>query len=97
MLPEFKKAPQAVLRYGLDLKKWLAPDDIVTTATATLVENESSVALAEAEPVIATDGRSVSIQLEGGADGERVRVRLQWTTATGDTDARTFLVAVQNR
>ena len=97
MLPEFKKAPQAVLRYGLDLKKWLAPDDVVVGATATLVDNESTVELAEAEPQIDASGTSVTVQLQGGAHGERVRVRLQWTTATGDTDARTFLIVVQDR
>ena len=97
MLPEFKKAPQAVLRYGLDLKKWLAPDDVVVSAVAVLVDNESSVELAEAEPQIDASGTAVTVQLQGGADGERLRVRLQWTTSIGDTDARTFLIVVQDR
>ena len=97
MLPEFKKAPQAVLRYGLDLKKWLAPDDVVVSAVAVLVDNESSVELAEAEPQIDASGTAVTVQLRGGADGERLRVRLQWTTSIGDTDARTFLIVVQDR
>ena len=97
MLTEFRKAPQAVLRYGLELKKWLAPDDVVVGAVAELVDNESSVELAEPEPMIDASGTSVTVLLRGGAPGERVRVRLQWTTSIGDTDARTFLIVVQDR
>lgn len=97
MLTEFKKTPHAVLRYGFDLRKWLAPEDFVVSATAELVENESTVELAEAEPVIDESATAVTIQLRGGDPGEKVRVRLAWTTSIGDIDARTFLVAVQDR
>ena len=97
MQPEFKKTPHAVLRYGFDLRKWLAPEDFVVSATAELVENESSVALNEPEPLVDETGKAVTIQLSGGEPGEKVRVRLAWTTSIGDIDARTFLVAVQDR
>lgn len=97
MLKEFKKTPAAVLRYGFDLKSWLSPGDIVVSATAQLLDGNTAVELAEPEPQIAADGASVTIQLSGGAVDDRVRVRLTWTTAHGNIDARAFLITVQDR
>lgn len=97
MLKEFKKTPAAVLRYGFELQSWLAPGDVVVAATAELLDSNTAVELAEPEPVIAADGASVTIQLRGGAVDDRVRVRLTWTTAHGDIDARAFLITVQDR
>jgi hypothetical protein len=97
VLKEFKKTPAAVLRYGVDLKSWLTPGDVVVAATAELLDANTAVELAEPEPRIAADGASVTMQLKGGEVKDRVRVRLTWTTAEGDIDARDFLITVQDR
>ena len=97
MLEEFKKTPAAVLRYGFDLQRWLAPGDVVVAATAELLDGNTAVELAEPEPLIAADGAAVTVQLKGGAVDDRARVRLTWTTAQGDIDARDFLITVQDR
>jgi hypothetical protein len=97
VLKEFKKMPLAVLRYGFDLKNWLSPGDVVVAATAELLDANTAVELAEPEPRIAADGASVTVQLQGGEIDDRVRVRVTWTTASGDIDARSFLITVQDR
>lgn len=96
MLKEFTKDPAAVLAYGLNLKDWLAPGDLVAEATAELLD-ATGVEKVDPNPTIENDGTAVAIRLRGGVTGDRVRVRITWTTAAGDTDARTFLVSVKSR
>ena len=86
----FLKDPNAVLDYSIEWSKWLAGDQIQTSAWSV------------SDPVIeaTNDSRTATrttVWLSGGAAGQAYTVTNHITTSGGRTDERSFLVQVQDR
>jgi hypothetical protein len=86
----FLKDPDAVLDYSIEWSKWLAGDQIQTSTWSV------------SDPVIEATNDSntatrTTVWLLGGRAGQSYTVTNRITTLGGRTDARSFLVQVQDR
>ena len=86
----FLKDPDAVLDYSVDWSKWLAGDQIGTSAWSV-----SDLAL-EATDESNTTTRT-TVWLSGGTVGQSYTVTNCITTSGGRTDERSFITQVQDR
>jgi hypothetical protein len=85
----FTKDPHAVLDYTIDWTRWLAGDQIATSAW-----------LVPAGLTKVGDSKSASsatVWLSGGTAGEAYIVTSRITTAGGRTEDRSFTVRVEER
>ena len=86
----FLKDPNAVLDYSIEWSKWLAGDQIATSAWTA-----SDPALE-----ITADSNTATratVWLSGGAVGQSYAVTNLITTVGGRTDERSFIIQVQDR
>lgn len=86
----FIKGPDAVLDYSVDWSKWLAGDQIQTSAWSV------------SDPAIeATDDSNTptraTVWLAGGVAGQSYTVTNRITTSGGRTDDRSLVIQVQDR
>ena len=86
----FIKDPDAVLDYSVDWSKWLAGDQIQTSAWSV------------SDPAIEATGDSntptrTTVWLAGGVAGQSYTVTNRITTSGGRTDDRSLVIQVQDR
>ena len=86
----FLKDPDAILDYSVDWSKWLAADQIETSAWFV------------SDPALETTDDSktttrTTVWLAGGVAGQSYTVTNRITTAGGRTDDRSFVIQVQDR
>jgi len=86
----FIKDPDAVLDYSVDWSKWLAGDQIQTSAWTV-----SDPGLEAAED--SNTGTRATVWLSSGAVGQSYTVTNRITTSGGRTDERSFAIQVQDR
>lgn len=86
----FTKDPDAVLDYSIEWSKWLAGDQIQTSAWS--VSDPGLEAAGDSNtPTRAT------VWLSGGVAGQSYSVTNRITTSGGRTDDRSFVIQVQAR
>lgn len=78
-LGTIEKAPADVLDYDVEFAGWLAVDDIVDAASATIADST-----AEVDAVDVSDDR-IKVWISGGADGDNGTLTLTATTSGGRT------------
>jgi hypothetical protein len=86
----FIKDPDAVLDYSVDWSKWLAGDQIETSAWS--VSDPALEATDESNTTTRT-----TVWLSGGAVGQSYTVTNCITTTGGRTDERSLVIQVQDR
>ncbi|HZT32755.1 MAG TPA: hypothetical protein VFA33_22900 [Bryobacteraceae bacterium] len=86
----FIKDPDAVLDYSVDWSKWLAGDQIQTSAWS--VSDTALQATDESNTLTRT-----TVWLSGGVAGQPYTVTNRITTSSGRTDDRSFIIQVQDR
>jgi hypothetical protein len=86
----FIKDPDAVLDYSVDWSKWLAGDQIETSAWFI-----SDPALQSADD--SNTATRTAVWLSGGMAGLSYTVTNRVTTAGGRADERSFVIQVQDR
>ena len=86
----FIKDPDAVLDYSVDWSKWLAGDQIQTSAWSV-----SDPTLEAADD--ANTGTRTTVWLSGGTVNQSYTVTNRITTSEGRTDDRSFVIQVQDR
>jgi len=87
----FTKDPIAVLDYSIEWSKWLAGDQIQTSAWS--VSDPAIQAANDSNTATRT-----TVWLSGGASGQPYTVSNRITTSGGRTDERSFVIqVVQNR
>ena len=89
-MTSFIKDPNAVLDYSIEWSKWLAGDQIQTSAwtvsdPAVEAANDSNTAT------------RTTVWLSGGFAGQSYTVANKITTTGGRTDERSFTIQVQDR
>jgi len=86
----FTKDPDAVLDYSIEWSKWLAGDQIQTSAWSV-----SDPALEAAED--SNTATRTTVWLSGGTVGQLYIVTNRITTSGGRTDERSFVIQIQGR
>ena len=86
----FIKDPDAVLDYSIEWSKWLAGDQIQTSAWSV-----SDPALEAADD--SNTATRTTVWLSGGVAGQSYTVTNRITTSGGRTDDRSFVVQVEDR
>jgi len=86
----FLKDPDAVLDYSVDWSKWLAGDQIQTSAWTV-----SDPAIEAADD--STTATRTTVWLSGGTAGQSYTVTNRIITSGKRTDERSFVIQVQDR
>ena len=86
----FIKDPDAVLDYSIEWSKWLAGDQIQTSAWSV-----SDPAIEAADD--SNTATRTTVWLSGGVAGQSYTVTNRITTSGGRTDDRSFVVQVEDR
>jgi hypothetical protein len=95
------KSPDSNIQYGLDFTEYLNSGDTILSATATLstvVGDTAPLAFPtnEATDVYITSAL-VNVRVEGGSIGNIYTVKITIITTQGDTDSRSFRIAVKEK
>ena len=80
---EKTKAAGATLDYGFLWIDWLEPDETVESSTWSVSEG---VTLSNAQ--ITEDGKTTSVMVSGGSDGQRYKLTNTITTSSGRIEQR---------
>jgi len=86
----FTKDPDAVLDYAIEWSRWLAGDQIETSAWSV---SDSTLEAANDS----NTATRATIWLSGGVSGQSYTVTNRITTSGGRTDERSFVIQVQDR
>jgi hypothetical protein len=85
----FTKDPNAVLDYTVDWTRWLAGDQIASSAWL--------VPTGLTKMADSKTGSSATVWLSGGTAGQSYTVTNRITTAAGRTEDRSFIARVEER
>lgn len=96
MSARWVKKPTDRLDYDVDLSRWLADEDVLVLAEATIEIDSPAGATASAViDAIETYQTFVKVWADGGADGERYTVTVTATTSLGRTKVTCFQLFIR--
>jgi hypothetical protein len=92
----FSKDPEQRAAWGIDWGEHLAPDEVITDSTWTIVAPPGYEGLVNESDTFSSDTTVCTIHLAGGIVGTTYRCTNMIETSLGARDRRSFLIHVEN-